>query len=199
MRKRLFASLAVLVLACGAVAAQDSTIPAELLPFVEKGSIAIVSKSADLNGDGRRDHILILERQNPEIKDDFPVNQRPILIITAGADGKLTVAKRNDRLVMCSTCGGVWGDPFEDLTAARNTFTVYHYGGSNWRWTVRYKFNYSRRDKTWQLVRVENNSYHTSDPDKMERTIYTPPKHFGKIDFADFDPENYLKKGVKKK
>ncbi len=46
---------------------------------------------------------------------------------------------------------------------------------------------------------MKNISYHTSEPDKTEIDIQTPPKHFGKIDIADFDPENYLKKGRKAK
>ena len=116
-----------------------------------------------------------------------------------GADGKLTSAKRNERIVMCSQCGGVFGDPFEAVIASRNTFSVEHYGGSNWRWKYSYKFNYSRIDKTWQLVRVEELNYHTSNPNKVATKIYTPPRHFGKIDVADFNPENYLKTTVKRK
>ena len=110
-----------------------------------------------------------------------------------GEDGGLAEAKRNERIVMCSQCGGVFGDPFEGVTAARNTFTIMFYGGSNWRWAYSYKFNYSRVDKTWQLVRAEETEYHTSDPDKMKTRAFTPPKDFGKIDVADFDPENYKK------
>jgi hypothetical protein len=90
-----------------------------------------------------------------------------------------------------------FGDPFQGVSVRRNTFTVDHYGGSAWRWTNAYTFNYSRVDKTWQLVRVVSHSYHTSDPNKMKTRTHTPPRHFGKIDLADFDPEHYLKKGVK--
>jgi len=59
---------------------------------------------------------------------------------------------------------------------------------------VETKFNYSRRDKTWQLVQVINTSFHAGDPENMTTQTHTPPKDFGKIDIADFDPENYLKK-----
>jgi len=175
-----------------AAQSEELQIPAEVRPFVEAGTKAIALEAADLNGDGRGDFILVLERENPALdKDDFPVNQRPLLILLRDEGGRLAAAKRNERLVMCSKCGGVFGDPFEGVEAGRNTFTVNFYGGSNWRWKYSYRFNYSRIDKTWQLVRVEEINYHTSDPDKMKTRLFTPPRDYGKIDLADFDPENY--------
>lgn len=189
-------TLALVCAAATTAAAQSEElqVPAEVQPFVEAGTKAIAVEAGDLNGDGRGDFVLVLERENPALdKDDFPVNQRPLLILLRGADGKLSAAKRNERLVMCSKCGGVFGDPFEGVSAGRNTFTVDFYGGSNWRWKYSYRFNYSRIDKTWQLVRAEEISYHTSDPDKMKTRVFTPPRDFGKIDLADFDPENYKK------
>ncbi|HEX7317235.1 MAG TPA: hypothetical protein VF297_25280 [Pyrinomonadaceae bacterium] len=194
--------LALTLLCCvpviAAAQAEELQVPAEVRPFVEAGTKAIAVEAADLDGDGRGDFVLVLERENPaKDKDDFPVNQRPLLLLLRGADGTLSAAKRNERVVLCSQCGGIFGDPFEGVEVGRNTFTVHHYGGSAWRWKNSYKFNYSRIDKTWQLVRVEELSYHTSDPNKMERHVYTPPRDYGKIDFADFNPENYKKSKTK--
>jgi hypothetical protein len=198
--------LTLLLLCAGPLAAaaqsEEVQVPAEVRPFVEAGTKAIALEAADLNGDGRGDFVLVLERENPaKDEDDFPVNQRPLLVLVRDEGGRLAAAKRNERLVMCSQCGGVFGDPFEAVEAGRNTFTVHFYGGSNWRWKYSYKFNYSRLDKTWQLVRAEEISYHTSDPDKMKTRVFTPPKDYGKVDLADFDPENYKKpskRGVRK-
>ena len=178
-----------------AVNAQSETVkvPAEVKPFVEKGTKAIALESADLNGDGMKDFILVLESENPTKSDEYDVDEdpRPLLILVRGNDKKLTLAKRNENMIMCSQCGGVWGDPFEGVTVGKNTFTVNHYGGSNWRWTADYKFNYSRIDKTWQLVRIEETSFHTFEPKKVKRTVMTPPKDFGKVDIADFNPGDY--------
>jgi hypothetical protein len=195
--RRVLLSLALLCAAATAAAAQaeELRVPAEVRPFVEAGTKAIAVEAADLNGDGRGDFVLVLERENPaKDADDFPVNQRPLLLLVRGADGALSEAVRNERVVMCSQCGGVFGDPFEGVEAGRNTFTVHHYGGSNWRWKNSYKFNYSRIDGTWQLVRAEELSYHTSNPDKMDRGVFTPPRDYGKIDIADFNPEGYKKR-----
>ena len=196
----------IVILICLGVAAlsmaaqgNELKVPAEVAPFVESGTKAIALEKADLNGDRREDFILVLEKANTaKDENDFPINQRPLLILLRGGDGKLTVAKRNDRVVMCSKCGGVFGDPFDGVIAGRNTFSVEHYGGSNWRWKFSYKFNYSRIDQTWQLVSTRELHYHTANPNKVDTKIYTPPRHFGKIDIANFDPENYLKKGVKR-
>lgn len=184
------------------IAAQESElkIPAEVAPFVESGTKAIALETADLNGDKREDFILVLEKENPaKDENEFAVNERPLLILLRGVDSKLTLAKRNDQIIMCSQCGGVFGDPFAGVVAGRNTFSVEHYGGSNWRWQYSYKFNYSRIDNTWQLVRVQEVTFHTFEPNKAKTRVYTPPRHFGKIDIADFDPGNYLKKAVKRK
>ena len=184
------------------LAAQESElkVPAEVTPFVESGTKAIALEKADLNGDGRVDFILVLEKESPaKDQDEFPVDQRPLLILLRGADGKLTLAKRNDQIIMCSLCGGAFGDPFASVIAKRNSFSVEHYGGSAWRWQYSYQFNYSRIDKTWQLVRVQELSFHAFEPNKSKTRIYTPPRHFGKIDIADFDPGSYLKKSVKQK
>lgn len=185
--------LATAILALPAQA--DETVPADLLPLIAPGTRLLAQAQADLNGDGRPDYVFILEKQKAKDDDpDIETGQRPLFVALRGTDGRLTVVKRNDKVVLCSTCGGVFGDPFASLDVDGKTFTVSHYGGSNWRWSNSYKFGYSRRDQSWQLTQVEESSYHTSDPEKAKTATYKPPRHFGKIDLADFDPEHF--KGV---
>jgi hypothetical protein len=164
-------------------------LPREVRVFVEKGTRPLTLSEADLDGDGLKDFILVLERQKARSTDpEIEVGQRPLLILIRQQGGALLLVKRNDDIVYCSTCGGVMGDPFMDVGAGLKTFTVCHYGGSAWRWSVNYTFNYSRRDRTWQLVRVEEERFHVSEPEKVEKDVFTPPKHYGKIDIADFHP-----------
>lgn len=177
---------------------EGKDIPADLRPLILPKTKLLAFVAADLNGDDRLDYVFILEKQKSH-PDDEPLTdgQRPLHIAIRQADGKLKVVKTNDKMVFCSTCGGVFGDPFADLKAGKKTFTVSHYGGSGWRWSNDFQFNYSRKDDTWQLVKVSESSFHAAEPKKVKEKNYTPPRHFGKIDIADFDPEDFKGVGAK--
>lgn len=195
----LFMSLMLIISLTSVAAAQteEINVPSELEPFVEQNTKPIAVETADLNGDGLKDFILVLEKQKAKPDDeDIQDNQRPLLIIIRNKDNQLTVAKRNEKMIYCSTCGGIsLGDAFQGVIVGRNTFTVSQYGGSAWRWVNTVRFNYSARDKTWQLVLVKRESFHTGEPEKVKTEVYTPPKSFGKIDIGDFDPENFKNQG----
>lgn len=177
--------------------AEKLNIPAEIKIFIESGETAIALESADLNADGTKDFILVTEKTTATNNSDEADSERTLMILTRDAQGKLKSVKSNNDVVYCKSCGGAFGDPFADLDAKRNSFRVYNYGGSAWRWSETYQFDYSRIDKTWQLVRVESESYNSLDPNKVKVVIRTP-KNFGKIDIADFDLE-ILNKPARKK
>ncbi len=175
---------------CRAVA----SLPAAVRPFVTRGTCAIELEGKDLDLDGRGDFLLVLEQLQAGPDPSFG-RRRSLLVLTASPAGRLREAARNDGVVLCSGCGGVWGDPFEGVTAAPGRFTVEHYGGSAWRWRADYTFAYSRRDRAWQLVRVNQVNYHTSDPEAtMKRRELRPPRDYGKIDLRTFDPEALAKR-----
>lgn len=182
-----------------AVVAQDAVkVPEEVRPFVEKGMEPIALEAGDLNADGRKDFILVLSKpRDPKAEfDEAGDAERPTLILVRDNNDKLSVAARNDTVVYCRTCGGVFGDPFAGIEIRGTRFTISIYGGSNDRWAYDYTFAYSHRDNNWQLVRVEETTFQALDPNHTTRKhIYTPPKSFGLINFADFEPENYLGKG----
>lgn len=177
----------------------EDRIPAEVRPFIEPDTRVLALQAADLNSDKLRDYVLVLEKQLSEVDPgNPPEGQRPLVILVRQADGKLVVAKRNDKIVYCSFCGGVFGDPFAGIAVRPGGFTVSHYGGSNWRWGNSFRFAYSRRDQTWQLVRVEETTFNAGDPARTKKTeVLVPPKHYGKIDIADFDPQRFRGQGAR--
>jgi len=180
-------------------------VPAEAKQFISSDFYPIYLKQVDLNRDKLLDYLIVLENNIQKAPDTEDSNrgmvetERPLIIIQRTEDGRLKKVKQNNKVVYCRICGGVFGDPFEGITVKENGFSVHMYGGSNWRWASNYEFSYSRIDKTWQLVNVSGTSYHTSNPDDTEITNYKPPKDFGKIDLADFDPDNFLYKDTEKK
>lgn len=181
----------VLVLAQGA----ELKIPAEVQPFIEKDMKPIALETGDLNGDGKMDFIMVLEKATTSSKEEnTDESERPMLIIIRKADGKLTLSTRNDEVVYCRNCGGVYGDPFDSVKIGNKGFTVFNVGGSSDRWLENFQFNYSPRDKTWQLVRAVFSSYNVFKPKLIKTRILTPPKDYGKINFADFRLSNLEQK-----
>lgn len=201
MKTTIYTLLAIIICAVGIKAQRDEIkVPAEVQPFVEKDAKVLSLESADLNGDNLKDYVLVFERQNVPEKDeyDYPKNQRPLLILLRGKDGRFSEAKRNEHIVMCSECGGMMGDPFMGVAVGTKTFTVNHYGGSAWRWDISYKFNYSRIDKTWQLVQFKREDFHAADQNKTMKREIKLPKDFGKVDIADFEPAMFDKNADEK-
>lgn len=164
-------------------------IPAEAREFIGQGDHAVALEAADLNGDGTPDFILVTEKTTAKTNDDEADSLRTLMILTRDREGKLKLAKSNKKVVYCKSCGGAFGDPFDGVEVKPKSFTVNNYGGSAWRWSEHYQFNYSRTDKTWQLVRFESQTYNSTEPNKTFKTKIRTPKSFGKIDISDFDPE----------
>ena len=194
-KTQVFVSGFALIFAVTQVLAADRA-PAELAPLIPAGTTLLTYGEEDLNGDGRKDYVFIVEKQaNPAKKGEDDEGARVLLIAIRQGDNSLIVVKRNDLVVFCKQCGGAFGDPFDGgLVTKPKFFSVSHYGGSAWRWTNAFSFAYSRKDDTWQLVKVEESSFHASEPDKIKSKTYKPPRDFGKIDIADFDPDKF--KGI---
>lgn len=171
-------------------------LPGEVKPFVEAGMKAIAYAKSDLNGDGTLDYIIVLEKlKEPEEAVYADTSDRPTLLIVRDKNEKLSLAARNELVVFCSTCAGGMGDAFDYIAIKRGGFSITNRGGNRERWIGSFDFKYSRRDKNWQLARVVDMNYDSANPDPIYKKTYTPPKHFGKINFADFDPENFKGKG----
>jgi hypothetical protein len=173
--------------------AANQTDPAKFAAFIHQGEKLIQHQQSDLNSDGVLDYLLVVEKTAPGPAE----GERSLLIVVGKKHDGLKLAKRNDKVVYCLSCGGVWGDPFDSVEVGKNTFTVNHYGGSAWRWTSSYTFNYSKRYDSWQLVKVVQTSFHATQPEVEKTKTFVPPKNFGLIDIADFDPQKFIGVGQK--
>jgi hypothetical protein len=178
---------------------QTDKIPPEIRPFAEEGTIIYDWKSADLNGDGLDDYLIVLEKQKNKPDDPYITEkERPLLIIIRQKDNTLKILKRNDLAVACSTCGGRVGDDgFTKITASKGKFSIRnHIMGTAYQTSDTYNFGYSRRDNTWQLISVDESTHGLYEDERDSiKNKFTPPHSFGKIDFSDFDPNDYSQRG----
>jgi len=168
--------------------------PPEIVPFLSAGWSMLALESADLNGDGSEDRLLVIEESATDA-DPTAEGARALLVLIGDGKGAFKEAARNAEVVYCRTCGGVLGDPFAGIEATRKGFTVHNYGGSRERWGYDYRFGYSRRDNAWQLVGVTETLLDTFQPDTATTRNYAPPKDFGKIDLRDFKADEWLGEG----
>lgn len=178
----------------------ENEIPSHVASFVEKNTEVLAVESGDLNGDTIKDFILVLERKKTK-KDQsgFPLDQRLLLVLIADQEGALQLVKRNEKIVMCSECGGAMGDPFAGIDTKQNSFSIHMYGGSAWRWDESLTFEYFPTESTWYLSKFEKSSFHASEPDAIQRESYVYPKHFGKIDINEFDPKTFYSEVIDSK
>ncbi len=156
-----------------------------LMEFIPENHLVLDYEYGDLNHDElKNDVILIAYNPEEKIKEDneFP---RPLFILIRNSEGKLIPAGRNDAVTLCSHCGGVMGDPYQDIAIKNGYFSIEHYGGSSWRWTEIITFKYDGEAKNWFLHKKGGVSFHASEPEKSKETVKTK-KDFGTISFADY-------------
>lgn len=202
-------TVALVLLVPGSAAAQDSRpVPRALQALVPAGWSVLAWQRADLNADGRADLVYVLQRlrdapapasarTEPDVDGDGDLanaeSPRPLVVALAAADGRLRVAARNDRIVRCRACGGVWPEPFEALTAWRGGFALAHYGGSGLRWSERWRFDHDAKAGTWFLSAWVDGWDTAGRAQHLHRTLVRG-QHFGSVRFEQLDPEVFHKR-----
>jgi hypothetical protein len=172
--------------------AQEKPLPAELKPFVRSGYEVLDWGTEDLNGDKRKDYVLILKKQGEDtvgVESDVWTIQRPLLLLTKKADGALQLAIENNELVYCRHCGGAMGDPYDGLTLSPGVIKLDFYGGSNWRWSQAILFRYDKIKKDW-FMEVDNlSSFQAMDMDKTLSEAVIKRIETGDIRLKDYNTD----------
>ena len=180
----MFRHFILLVLLFGFWCAAGAQVPdPKLFQSFIPGSYSLLdSASGDWNKDGYKDLVLILKSDSEEMNPD---TTRPLLLLAGTANGGYTLLARNDSVVLCKGCGGVFGDPYAGIVIKNGYFSIEHYGGSNWRWTRVITFKFDVKSNVFRLHRDAGVSYHTSDPDKTT-DIISNKSHYGKLLFTKY-------------
>lgn len=163
--------------------------PADLLPFVPEGYEILSHAFGDLNQDQVEDAVLVLTQEGEDTLTYIPdeLFERPLIILLGQKGNVLKPEYRNDKVVLCRECGGVFGDPFESIEIDKGAFTVHHYGGSAWRWSRNLTFTYDKDQSDFVLKSDHQMSFHAMDPGNTQKVVERTMKDFGTVLFKDFD------------
>ena len=195
--KRIFAAALCLLPLFGM--AQKQALTKQVIPLLPKGYVLSDTAFGDLNADGKMDVIAVLRNvkdkdQAERGENDTIEYERPMLLFTQGANGKLKQEKRNDKIIMCSSCGGMMGDPYQGITIKNNGFTVAFYGGSSWRWATDIVFARDAARSNWVLVKEKETSFQSGDPENTMSEVTIPgselpdltiDNYAGRTDFSE--------------
>jgi hypothetical protein len=126
-----------------------------LKDFTPKGWKVLGSAIGDLDADGQADLALVLApAEEPQSAGDAIAqnieSQRWLVLALRGKDGLLHRSATSQKAVLCQTCGGVFGDPFEKIEISHGVLVIHHYGGSAWRWAYTERFWF--RQNQWQEI-----------------------------------------------
>ncbi len=172
----------------GRLSAQNGIIPAEFEPFVIPGHGILDFATGDLNADKRPDAILVLNHLGEDtlLNEDYP---RPLLLLVRQTDGRLKQAVRNDKAILCRRCGGVFGDPYQEMDINNSGFSLYFYGGSAWRWAYQFDFVWRPDRKNWILAEEKRSEFNSGDPEMTIKETTIPEAESGGITINSFSSE----------
>jgi hypothetical protein len=141
----------------------------KLNDFIPDGFVILDSASGDINRDGIKDLVVIFKNNTENIHSD---TARPLLLLQGNGRGQYKLMARNDNVVLCFGCGGIFGDPYAGITIKNGFFSIEHYGGSNWRWTRTITFSYDLKRKEFVLHRDAGYSWYIFKPKKRSLQLY---------------------------
>ncbi len=112
-------------------------------------------KEVDLNGDGKPDAAFVISngRFDATGPAESTVVKHVLILALRGDDGKLHRSVVSDAAVLDGDEGGVFGDPFEELSIEKGAVVIMHYGGSRDRWGYTHRYRY--QDGQWMLIGLD--------------------------------------------
>ncbi len=121
--------------------------------IIPSGYIIMESAYGDLNLDPYADVVLVLGHKSETEGATGSEKPRVLMIFLCDASGKLNLAVRNDNIVYTEAEGQMFGESFAGIEVDSGSLRVNHYGGSRYRWTADYIFEYNPDKKSWFYTR----------------------------------------------
>mgnify|MGYP000200458824 CR=1 FL=1 len=174
--------------------------PLNLENFIPTGYSVIDLSSGDLNNNGLIDKILVL-RKNTEAYSsnyaDYKPDKRPLMLLIANHDNTYELKFRNDNVVSCIDCAGIFGDPFVGVSIKNGAFTIEDGISGGHHWEKHTTFKYYPEKQNWYLDSMHFTSYKWNDSNAEDAEILIKDivkietiNDFGEISFSEFDYYN---------
>lgn len=145
-----------------------------LKDFVPAGWKILKQAEGDLNKDNVPDAVLVIASlQEDSNTEDAVEAPRPLLILFKQADGSFVLSGSHPDFILCKMCGGVFGDPLDNVMIERGTVVVSHYGGSNQKWGSTHRFRF--QDGDWYLIGQTEMNHHgiTGEHHETDKNLVT--------------------------
>lgn len=156
---------------------------AALAAFVPAGHRAGMNAQGDFDGDGDLDALLVIEAEGEDAADA----PRALLLLRRDPD-RLRPVLESPRAVLCRRCGGMMGDPLQQLRIGPGELVLRFEGGSRELWSSEFRF-VQMPDRTWRLDTVVAGGLDRTDGATAERR--RDARSFGEIPLQTFDPGDF--------
>ena len=117
-------------------------VPEEALSLLDlaEGETVLECASGDLDGDGREDLAVVVDRNEEDPTGERRGRVRELCVLY-GEDGGYRLGERSTTLLLRSEEGGIFGDPYDGVFID-NGLKIHFYGGSSYRWSISLLFSW---------------------------------------------------------
>lgn len=154
-------------------ASTGETTPETLHTFLSNDQMIMVMDTGFINEDTIPDLVLIAVSKYEYDEDSIHNNEHPrILIVLLGTgNNRYQNFAQSDKIVLCQTCGGVFGDPFSGLEIRDHGFELSFYGGSRYKWTRNVFFQYDATSEQLVLRKDQGTNFDSLEPETTEQEV----------------------------
>jgi hypothetical protein len=118
--------------------------------YLNKGYEVIAETKGDLDNDGIEEKVVV---SNTDKEGEMGIERE--IQIFKNNNGKWILWHTSKGAVLPSQHGGVYGDPFSEISIEKGCIVIGHFGGSRQKW--HYYHRYRFQNGSWQLIRATVN------------------------------------------
>ncbi len=141
----------VVVLATCSLA--NAQLPQDIVTKIPTGYTVRSVTRGNLDDDKYEDYILVLKPNNEDLYlQDEVVRKRVLWILRGTKNLRWDIIKQSSCAIYHFGYDANFPDCFVEISIAKETFTIEHYGGFQHRWSRSTQFKYNAKRKDWLLV-----------------------------------------------